>query len=79
MANKDFRACGRFLATAFTGDGGSSAFLAFKIGQWSDLLVEFHLTPDEARQLASILEAAALFATGPRLGTAADLGVEALP
>ena len=78
MADKEFRTGARFRMHGFTGNGAASPFVSFKIGQWSVAEISLHLEVDEARELARALEAAADFASGPRVGTAADLGCEVL-
>ncbi len=76
MANKDYRAGKRFVATGYTATDGGNAFIDVKIGTWEEVQVAFKLYPAEAHALARAIAAAADFAE-PRVAVAADLGLEA--
>lgn len=79
MSDKTFKVGERFSAVAFRSCDG---FVNLKIGYWTSIAADMHLTPTEAIELSRALADAASFAgytpPGPRIGTPADLGCEVL-
>jgi len=74
--NKEIKANERFRVTAYTKGTSKEPWLVLRSGDWMSAGIEFHLTVEEARQLAAALDAGASFSSGPRIGTFADLGIE---